>query len=142
MDYYRDISPWSLNGETISVVENNEHLGLVVSGLHEEEKNVDMNINKCRNSIFGLLGPVFAYSCKLSPVVQLHLWRLYCLPVLKSGLSALPVRPTALKPIQIFQNKILRGFLKLSDSSPVPGLYFLSGELPIEGKLHMDLLSL
>ena len=46
MDYYRDISPWSLNGETISVVENNEHLGMVVSGLHEEEKNIDMNINK------------------------------------------------------------------------------------------------
>ena len=32
--------------------------------------------------------------------------------------------------------------MKLSDSSPVPGLYFLSGELPVEGKLHMDLLSL
>ena len=59
-----------------------------------------------------------------------------------SGLSALPLRPTVLKPIKIFQNKILRGFLKLSDSSPVPALYFLSGELPIEGKLHMDLLSL
>ena len=64
MDYYCDISPWSINVETISLVENNEHLGLVVSGLHEEKKNVDMNISKCRNSIFGLLGPVFAYSCK------------------------------------------------------------------------------
>ena len=142
MDYYSDISPWSLNGERITVVENNEHLGLVVSGLCEEQKNVDMNITKCRNSIFGLLGPIFAYSCKLSPTVQLHLWRLYCLPVLKSGLSSLPLRPTVIKPMQIFQNRILRGFLKLSDSSPVPCLYFLCGELPIEGKLHMDLLSI
>ena len=70
MDYYSDISPWSLNGERITVVENNEHLGLVVSGLCEEQKNVDMNITKCRNSIFGLLGPIFACSCKLSPTVQ------------------------------------------------------------------------
>ena len=142
MDYFRDISPWSLNNERITVVENNEHLGLVVSGLCEEQKNVDMNITKCRNSIFGLLGPIFAYSCKLSPTVQLHLWRIYCLPILKSGLSSLPLRPTALKPMQVFQNRILRGFLKLSDSSPVPCLYFLCGELPIEGKLHMDLLSI
>ena len=142
MDYYGDTMPWSLNGERIAVVQNNEHLGLVVSGLHEEQKNVDINITKCRNSIFGLLGPVFAYSCKLSPSVKLHLWRIYCLPVLRSGLSSLPIRPTVLKPMQIFQNKILRGFLELSDSSPVPSLYFLSGELPIEGRLHLDFLSL
>ena len=41
MDYYGDTMPWSLNGERIAVVQNNEHLGLVVSGLHEEQKNVD-----------------------------------------------------------------------------------------------------
>ena len=92
---------------------------------------VSVHITKCRNSIFGLLGPIFANSCKLSPIVQLHLWRLYCLPVLKSGLSSLPLRPTAIKTMQVFQNRILRGFLKLSDSSPVPYLHFLSGELGV-----------
>ena len=41
-----------------------------------------------------------------------------------------------------FHHKILRGFLKLSQASPVPSLYFLLGELPLECKLHLDLLSL
>ena len=115
---------------------------LMVSGLDEEQKNVDRNISKCRKSIFGLLGPTFAYSVKVSPAVQLHLWRVYCLPVMLSGLDALPVRPTVMKSVSIFHNKILRGFLKLSQTSPTPSIYFLCGELPIEGKIHIRLLSL
>jgi hypothetical protein len=142
MKYYQDICPWSLNGEKISVAINNDHLGLIVSGLDEEQKNVDNNINKCRKSIFGLLGPAFAYSVKVSPAVQLHLWGVYCLPVLLSGLGALPIRPTVMKSVTIFHNKILRGFLKLSQTSPTPSLYFLCGELPIEGKVHLRLFSL
>ena len=45
-----------------------------------------------------------------------------------------------MKSLSVFNNKILRGFLKLSNSSPVPSLYFLTGELPIAGRLHIDLL--
>ena len=76
----------------------------------------------------------------ISHTVQLHLWRTYCLPVLLSGLSTLPLRPANIKPLSIFQNKVHRGFLKLSQSSPVPSLYFLLGELPIEARLHISTL--
>ena len=93
MRYYRDTRPWTLNGKRVNVVENNEHLGLIVSGEDEEQKNIDENISKCRNSLYALLGPAFAFRCLLSPSVQLHLWKTYSLPVLVSGLSALPIRP-------------------------------------------------
>ena len=142
MEFYKETTPWLLNDETISVVDNNDHLGLVVSGLDEEQKNVDQNILQCRNSLFALLGPAFSYKCLLSPVVQIHLWRTYNLPVVLSGLSALPVRPPNIKSLALFHNKIMRGFLKLSKSSPIPGLHFLLGELPIEAKLHMETLTL
>ena len=142
MQYYKDTKPWHLNGVTIPVVENNEHLGILVSGTAEEEKNVDENIQKCRNSLFALLGPVYSYKCLLPPLVQVHLWRVYNLPVLLSGLSALPVRPANMKPLEIFHHKVLRGCLKLSQSSPKPALFFILGELPIEGRLHMNTLSL
>ena len=75
MAYFEDICPWTLYGKKLSVVETNEHLGLLVSGLNEEQKNVDNNITKCRNSLFGLLGPAFAYKCLLNPIVQTHIWR-------------------------------------------------------------------
>ena len=74
--------------------------------------------------------------------MQLHLWRTYNLPVLLSGLPALPIRPQHVKPLAIFHNKILRGILKLSQSSPTPALYFLLGELPAEALLHIRTLSL
>ena len=124
MDFYKFTCPWSLNGDQISVVTNNDHIGLAVSGLGKEQKNVERNISKCRISIFGLLEPTFAYSVKVSPAVQLHLWRVYCLPVMQSGLAAILVRPTVMKSVNIFHNMILRGFLKLSPTSPSPSLYF------------------
>ena len=61
MNFYKETKPWRLNGETVRVVDSNEHLGLIVSGSEEEQKNVDENIIKCRNSLFALLGPAFSY---------------------------------------------------------------------------------
>ena len=142
MNFYKETSPWTLNGERVKVVDANEHLGLVVAGLGEEERNVDRNITKCRASLFALLGPAFAYKCLLSPVVQLHLWRTCCLPVLLSGLPALPIRPPQIKSLQLFHNRIMRGVLKLSKSSPLPALHFLLGELPAEAVLHIRTLGL
>ena len=104
--------------------------------------NVDKNIIKCRNSLFALLGPAFSYKCLLSPIVQSHLWRTCCFPVLLSGLPALPIRPTQLRSLELFQHKVLRGILKLSNSSPTPALFFLLGELPVEGVLHIRTLGL
>ena len=58
---------WSLYGDTIDVTEDNDHLGLIVSGQDEETKNVDANTQQCRSSLFSMLGSAFAYRSKLSP---------------------------------------------------------------------------
>ena len=142
MNYYRDIPFWTLNGHCIEVSEDNEHLGMIVSGVDEESKNVDKNITAARNALFAMLSPVFLHKCKLSPTVQTHLWRVYIKPVLTSGLASLPIRPANLQPIRVFHHKILRGFLKLSPYSPTAPLYFLLGVLHIEATLHLDILSL
>ena len=117
------------------VVDNNEYFGLIVSGTEEEEKNIDENIIKCRGSLFALLGPEFDYKCLLSPLLHIHLWRRYILPVLVSGLSVLPIRPTK---IISFQIKIMSGIPKLSNTSPIPALYFLPWELLADGIVHIN----
>ena len=142
MSFYKDTTPWTLNGEVVKVVDTNEHLGLLVSGAEEEQQNVDENIVKCRTSLFALLGPAYSYRCLLSPTVQIHLWRTCNLPRLLSGLAALPIRPVNCHALETFQKKTLRGFLKLSKSSPTPALFFLLGELPVEGHLHIRTLGL
>ena len=142
MNYYRDISIWTLHGDPLEVAEDNEHLGLVVSGWNEELKNVDRNIDSARKSIFSLLGNVFSYKCKLSPTVLFRVWSVYISPVLRSGLAALPIRPPIIKVLTTFHHKVLRGILKLGPVSPTAPLYFLLGEPPIEASMHQDLLSL
>ena len=43
-NYFKDVLPWSMDDEKIKVVDNNEHLGQVISGERQEEKNVDLRI--------------------------------------------------------------------------------------------------
>ena len=142
MQYYEDINIWSLYGEKLTVAEDNDHLGLIVSGINEEIKNVDKNIRSTKNALFGFLGNIFSYKCKLSQTVQYHTWNVFIKPVLRSGLAALPIRPQVAKTISTFHHKVLRAMLKLSHYSPVAPLYFLLGELPLEASLHLDVLSL
>ena len=142
IEYYSSIPIWSLYGEKLNVSEDNDHLGMVVSGIDEEIKNIDKNIRSARNTLYSFLGNIFSHKCKLSQVVQYHTWSVYVKPVLRSGLSALPIRPAMMKPLVTFQNKILRAILKLSPYSPIAPLYFLLGELPLEASLHTDILSL
>ena len=74
MTFYHQTKPWILNGDRIPVVEDNDHLWLVLSDWDEEQKNLDQNIIKCRQSLFALLGSAFSYKCKLSPVTTSH-WK-------------------------------------------------------------------
>ena len=117
-------------------------MGLIVSGIDEEVKNIDKNLKSARGALFSLLGNIFSYKCKLSCHLQFHTWLLLVKPVLRSGLSALPIQRHSMKPLNTFHLKILRAILKLSRTSPIAPLYFLLGEQPIEATLHLDTLSL
>ena len=102
INYYKDTKPWRMDGQIIDVVDNNEHLGQIVSGSRQEEKNVDLRIKKARNSLFALLGPAFSFKCLLSPVVKLHLYRTFVCPVLRSGLAALVLKNTLIYSLSFF----------------------------------------
>ena len=142
MDYFSDTRPWSMAGETVKVVENNDHLGQIISGIQQEEKNVDERLKKSRNNLFGMLGPAFAFKCLMSPLVKLHLFRTFTCPIIRSGLSSFVLRSQQISPLSLFHRKTLKAFLHLSQSAPTPAIHFLLGEMPIEGKIHRDMFSL
>ena len=141
VSYYQDTKPWKMSGHTIDVVENNKHLGQIVSGNKQEEKNIDLRIKKSRKTLFGMLGPAFSFKCLLGPLVKLHIYKTFVCPVLLSGLSSLVIQPTTLSPLSIFQRKVLKGVLQLSKQASTASIHFLTGELPIEAMLHRDILS-
>ena len=80
MSYYKDICMWSLYDKKLEVTENNDHLGLIVSGSDEEIKNAD----KCK-IMFSLLGNIFAYKCKLSPGVLYRVHSVHRLPMIREN---------------------------------------------------------
>ena len=131
-----------MDGLNVDVSDSNDHFGIIVSGERAEEKNVDHRANKWRSSLFQLLGPAFAQKNLVSPIAKLHIFRLRTCPVTRSGLSALALRPTQLQPIDSFHKKVLRSFLSLSERSPIPALYFLTGEIPMSGRIHRDVFSI
>ena len=131
-----------MDEHTVQVVDDNEHLGQVVSGKNQEEKNVDLKIGKGRQSLYSLLGAAFSFKCLLSPVLKLHIYRTFTCPRTRSGLSSFALRSTQLEPLSIFQRKTMKSILKLSITAPTPAIHFLTGELPIEGKIHRDVFSL
>ena len=116
MAYYSETTPWRMAGDTVEVVENNDHLGQIVTGIRQESKNVDVRLKKRRNSLFGMLGPAFDHKCMMSPIVKMHLF--------------------------LFHRKTLKAFLHLSKTAPTPAIHFILGELHIEGKIHCDMFSL
>ena len=141
-NYYSDVAPWRLGGEKVKVTDDNEHLGQLVSGVSQEQKNVDLRIQKGRKNIFGMLGPAFSYKCLLSPDLKIHLFRTYTSPIIQSGLSSFSLTTNMIEPLAVFHRKILKGILNLSKCASTPAIHFLLGELPIEGKIHRDVFSL
>ena len=142
MKYFQDTTPWTMGGENVKVVENNDHLGQVISGYRQEAKNIDLRIQKGRSNLYSLLGPAFAYKCLLSPLVKLHIFRTFTCPIIRSGLSSFALRPQQIEPISLLHRKVLKSILHLSKSAPTPAIHFLLGELPIEGRIHRDMFSL
>jgi hypothetical protein len=74
--------------------------------------------------------------------LKLHIYRTYTCPITRSGLSSFALRSSQLEPLSIFHRKTLKSILKLSISAPTPSIHFLTGELPVEGKVHKDIFSL
>ena len=142
--YWQITKPWSMDNKTIDVVINNEHLGQVISGENATQKNVDNNIVKTRKCLFSLLGSPFSTSSNVNPSTQYNTWSIYAAPILRSGLGSLVLQPesTELKTLELFQRKVLQSFLGFSGRSPISGVHFILGELPIAGQLASETLSL
>ena len=140
--YFQEARPWKMDGEVIDVVCDNDHLGQIVSGGQQEQKNIDSRISKARKSLFSLLGVGLDSKSLLSPAVKLHLYRTYTSPILRSGLQIFALRKNQIEPLSLFQRKTIKSFLRLFKCAPTPSVYFLSGELPVEAKIHRDMFNI
>ena len=52
MHYYSDVTPWIMDGQKVKVTEDNDHFGQIVSGVSQEQKDVNARIYKGRKNLF------------------------------------------------------------------------------------------
>ena len=71
MNYFEEVTPWKMSNDSVKGPKNNEHLGQIVSVRRQEEKKLDLRLEKGRKSLFGFLGAGFAFKCSLSPSSEL-----------------------------------------------------------------------
>ena len=74
--------------------------------------------------------------------MKLHIFKTLKCYRTRSGLSFFALRSSQVEPLALFQRKTLKSILRLSVSAPTPSIHFMTGELPIEGKIHRDIFSL
>ena len=104
--------------------------------------NIVSRISAHRRKLYSLLPSGMALRHTASPSSCLQVERLYALSVLPSGLGALVLSKCEINALHIHYKNTLRSLLKLPKDVPEASIFFLAGSLPIEGHLHMRVLSL
>ena len=142
LQYTKMISPIALNGQHIPFQEEAEHLGVLRSSSGSNMPAIMLRISAHRKKLFSLLPSGMALHNHASPAACLKIERLYSLPVLLSGISALVLNKTESKMLHDYYKNCLRRLMNLPLDTPEPVIYFLAGSLPLVAILHLRSLSL
>ena len=139
--YVGNTSSVTLDGNEIFFSEEAEHLGILRAS---SGNNISImnRISAYRKQIFSLLPTGLAYHHRSSPASSLKIEKLYCLPVLLSGVATLVLNKTEVNIIDSYRKNILARLMRLPDSCPTPAVYFLAGSLPASAFIHLRQLSL
>ena len=103
-------------------------------------ETVNENIKKARRTAYTLLSEGLHGNNGLDPETSLHLLKTYVLPVLLYGLEVIIPPPKCLQQMEIFHKQLLKQ-ISLPQNTADPAPYILSGLLPIEEQLHIEILN-
>ena len=131
-----------INGVRIPFSNEAEHLGVLRSSHNSNSTSIMHRISAYRKQLFSLLPAGLASHHRCNPAISLKVEKLYCLPVLLSGLNALALNKTDLSLVRTYRKKILARLMKLPDATPEPAVCFLAGTLPTSAYIHLRQLSL
>ena len=141
--YDRDtVSSVHLNGQEIAFSSEALHLGVLRS---TESGNMPAILDRLaahRKQLFSLLPTGMASHHHCNPAASLKVERVYCLPVLLSGLGTLILSKAEVNIITKYRKNILLRLMKIPPNTPDVAVYFLAGSLPAEALLHQKQLVL
>ncbi|CAG2222940.1 unnamed protein product [Mytilus edulis] len=132
-----------LKDKKLPVVEKATHLGIQRSKSRKETLNntINENIKKARRTAYSLMAAGFHGNNGLDPSTCIHIMKTYVLPTLLYGLEILIPTKLNMDKLEMFFKKMLKQILSLPQNAPDVVPYIISGMIPIEGQIHIKILS-
>ena len=131
-----------MNGVRISFSQEAEHVGILRTILPGNMDNLLARESEHTIAVHAVLPAGLARDHLGNPAAALRVEKVYGLPVLLSGLSALVLRNSELESLDHHYKVSLERFQRLYRATPAPVVYFLAGSLPASALLHLRKLSL
>ena len=140
--YSKLISNISIDGEKIPFSTTAEHLGIIRSSSSGNIPNISERLAAHRRALFRVLPAGLALRHVANPASCLRVEKIYALPVLLSGLSALVLTKHEMDIVSNHYKNTLSRLMNLRDRTPQCVIFFLAGSLPCSALLHLRQLSL
>jgi len=130
-----------LNGAVIGSTEKERHLGIERTPTNSARATVESRIKTCRRSLYSLAGAGLHGYNGLGPMVSLQLLKIYIIPTLIYGLESLILSTEDFRLLESFYKSTLRRLQHLPENTATPAIYLLLGCIPLEGQIHIKVLT-
>ena len=135
----RQTRSWHVCGDPLPEKDTQHHLGILRSVSPSTAQRTSERCSAGRSAFFGLNAIGSRFGC-LHPVTILHLYKVYCLPVLLYGCELWSVTQTEIMMLERVHRKILRTILNLPIRCPSRSLLSITGMLSISAMIQLNFL--
>jgi len=130
-----------LNCQPVATTERERHLGIERVTSNSAKVTIDTRIKEARRALYSLAGAGLHGLNGVGPKVSIHMFNIYVYPILTYGLESLILDAEHYKTLESFYKSVLRKIQHLPESTATPAIYILLGCIPLQGLLHIKLLT-
>ena len=131
-----------LNNKPLEYSNCEPHLGIYRNPENSNTDTINSRIKSARRATFELLDTGFHGWNGTGPEVAVAKFTSFLQPILTYGLEAVVMTKADFNMLATYQREVLRCIMHMPKSTAIPAIYFLLGLLPVEGRIHIQVLSL
>ena len=131
----------TLNQEPVDDSRKEKQLGIQRTVNGSSLPTIEERISSSRKAVYSLAGAGLYGLNGTGPKVSLRMVRLYIIPILIYGLEALVIKKAEMEVLEKYYRSLIRQLQHLPENTAKPAIYLLSGCTPIEGQVHIRMLT-
>lgn len=143
-EYWKNSNLWTISDHQLPISDQSTHLGLTrdVTSRNPISNSIALKVSLGKRTLYALGGAGLHGLNGLHPSICLHIYMVYVIPRMLSGLEAVVLQRRDMDELENCHRTFLRDIQNLPPNTATAGVYTLLGALPIEGILDMRCLTL